>query len=166
MPSEHYSYPLLPPSEILIVLKELNIDAQKDDLDNPVPVKVHAMFWQLIELLLNQRQEDLAQAQFKGLDMLEFPELHDESVPMIGFVTAWCAEAWSTSTWWACSAMTWCARLYLATMALAVASVRTVMATATDNSMAMATAIAMATAVHKGYMQLVCTGPEANLASS
>ena len=87
-----YSYPLLHSEEILTVLRELTIDATSDDLINPTPQKVHVVFSQLVELLLNQKQEDTAQPQFKGIDMLEYPELHEESVPAMGFITAWCAS--------------------------------------------------------------------------
>jgi len=83
-----YSYPLLHSEEILTVLRELTIDATTDDLLNPTPQKVHVVFSQLVELLLNQKQEDTAQPQFKGIDMLEYPELHEESVPAMGFITA------------------------------------------------------------------------------
>jgi kinetochore protein Nuf2 len=87
-----YSYPLLQSDEILTVLRELTIDATSDDLINPTPQKVHVVFSQLVELLLNQKQEDTAQPQFSGIDMLEYPELHEESVPAIGFISAWCAS--------------------------------------------------------------------------
>ena len=87
-----YSYPLLQSDEILTVLRELTIDATSDDLINPTPQKVHVVFSQLVELLLNQKQEDTAQPQFSGIDMLEYPELHEESVPAMAFITAWCAS--------------------------------------------------------------------------
>ena len=58
-----YSYPLLQSDEILTVLRELTIDATSDDLINPTPQKVHVVFSQLVELLLNQKQEDTAQPQ-------------------------------------------------------------------------------------------------------
>lgn len=34
---------------------------------------------QLVELLLNQKQEDTAQPQFSGIDMLEYLELRTKS---------------------------------------------------------------------------------------
>ena len=92
MAQAQYSYPLLHSDEILTVLRELTIDATSDDLINPTAQKVHVVFSQLVELLLNQKQEDTAQPQFSGIDMLEYPELHEESVPAMGFITAWCAS--------------------------------------------------------------------------
>ena len=59
-PMAQYSYPLLQSDEILTVLRELTIDATSDDLINPTPQKVHVVFSQLVELLLNQKQEDTA----------------------------------------------------------------------------------------------------------
>jgi hypothetical protein len=89
----HYSYPLLPSDEILTVLREMKIDATPDDLANPTPLKVKVIFEQLIDVLLNQKPEDMAQPQFKGIDELEYPELHDESLGAIGFMQGWCASA-------------------------------------------------------------------------
>lgn len=74
-----YSYPMLSSNEILTVLRELTIDATSDDLINPTPQKVHVVMSQLVELLLNQKQEDTAQPQFSGIDMLEYLELRTKS---------------------------------------------------------------------------------------
>jgi len=41
-----------------------------------------------VELLLNQKREDMAQPAFSGMQELEFPELHEESVPTIAFLNA------------------------------------------------------------------------------
>jgi kinetochore protein Nuf2 len=82
----HYSYPLLPSDEILTVLREMKIDANSDDLANPTPLKVKVIFDQLIEVLLNQKSEDMAQPHFNGLEMLEHQELHEESIGAIGFM--------------------------------------------------------------------------------
>ena len=89
----HYSYPLLPSDEILTVLREMKIDATSDDLANPTPLKVKVIFDQLIEVLLNQKSEDMAQPHFNGLEMLEHQELHEESIGAIGFMHGWCASA-------------------------------------------------------------------------
>ena len=57
------------------------------------PTPYDVVMSQLVELLLNQKQEDTAQPQFSGIDMLEYLELHEESVPAMGFIAAWCGSA-------------------------------------------------------------------------
>ncbi len=85
----HYSFPILQNKEILLCLSELSIEATEDDLLNPTAGKVQMMYSQFIELLLNQRREDMLQPSFQGLDEIDFPELHEESVPTMGFLKAW-----------------------------------------------------------------------------
>ena len=87
--SERYSFPLLPVREIRDTFGELRIQVTEDDLANPAGWKVKQIYEQLIELLLNQRREDMAQPAFSGIAELEFPELHEESVPMTAFLKAW-----------------------------------------------------------------------------
>ena len=87
--SERYSFPLLPVREIRDTFGELRIQVTEDDLANPAGWKVKQIYEQLIELLLNQRREDMAQPSFGGIAELEFPELHEESVPMTAFLKAW-----------------------------------------------------------------------------
>ncbi|KAL3899704.1 MAG: hypothetical protein SGPRY_012599 [Prymnesium sp.] len=83
-----YSFPILQNKEIVLVLNELQIEAVEDDLLHPTSGKVQLVYQQLIELLLNQRREDMVQPQFAGMAELEFPELHDESVSTIAFLRA------------------------------------------------------------------------------
>ena len=43
------------------------------------PTPYDVVMSQLVELLLNQKQEDTAQPQFSGIDMLEYLELRTKS---------------------------------------------------------------------------------------
>jgi|TARA_B100000524_G_scaffold233545_1_gene124129 kinetochore protein Nuf2 len=86
----NYSFPLLKSGEILLCLHELQIASTEEDLQKPNPLKVQLIYSQFIELLLNQRREDMVQPAFSGIQELEFPELHEESVPTISFLNAWC----------------------------------------------------------------------------
>ena len=88
-----YSFPILKVNEILCCLNELSIGAVEDDLKKPQPLKVQMIYSQFIELLLNEKREDMAQPAFSGMQELEYPELHEESVPTIGFFTAACATS-------------------------------------------------------------------------
>ena len=89
--AERYSFPILKVDEIRDTMNELQINLTNDDLTQPAGWKVKQIYEQLIELLLNQRREDMAQPALSGLDELDYPELHEESIPMIAFLKAWCA---------------------------------------------------------------------------
>ena len=63
----HYSFPILQNREVLLCLNELSIEVVEDDLVHPTPGKVQHVYSQLIELLLNQRREDMMQPAFSGM---------------------------------------------------------------------------------------------------
>ena len=87
----HYSFPLLPMREIKDTLAELKIVVTEEELKEPAGWKIKGIYEQLIELLLAQWREDMVQPAFAGMDELEFPELHEDSVPMMAFLKAWSA---------------------------------------------------------------------------
>lgn len=86
--SSHYSFPLLSAKEILLCLSELSVECIEDELLNPTSGKVQMMYSQFIEMLLNQRREDMVSPAFQAMEELEFPELHEDSVPTMGFLKA------------------------------------------------------------------------------
>ena len=88
----HYSFPLLKKAEIRVTLGELNIPVTEDDLENPAGWKVKQIYEHLIELLLNQRREEMTTPVFSAIEQLEFPELHEESVAVMAFLKAWCVQ--------------------------------------------------------------------------
>ena len=83
-----YAFPLLNKQELISTLGELDIQVTNDDLLNPAGWKVKQVYEQLVELMLCMRREDIQQGPFEALEELEHRELHDESVPMIGFLRA------------------------------------------------------------------------------
>ena len=89
MAQQSFSFPALRPKEILLCLHELQIPCLEDELQNPTSGKVQHMYGQFIELLLNQRRDDMVSPVFQALEELEFPELHEDSVPTMGFLKAW-----------------------------------------------------------------------------
>ena len=86
--AERYSFPILKVDEIRDTMNELQINLTNDDLTQPAGWKVKQIYEKLIELLLNQKKEEMAQPAFNHIDLLEFPELHEESVPMVAFIKA------------------------------------------------------------------------------
>ena len=87
-----YSFPILQNKEILLCLQELQMAATEEDLLKPTPVKVQTIYAQFIELLLGEKRDEMVQPAFKGIQELEFPELHEESVPTVSFLNAWYAR--------------------------------------------------------------------------
>jgi hypothetical protein len=87
-----YSFPLLKAREIQEIFAELGIPVVEDDLINPAGWKVKQIYEELIGLLLQQRREDMALPSFTAGEQLEYPELHEESVPTMSFLKAWCAS--------------------------------------------------------------------------
>jgi len=94
------AFPLLKNAEIIQCLNELKIQSTDDDLTNPTGTKVQHIYASFTELLLHSKPEDRAQPDFEGLQQLEFPELHEQSVPMAGFITAWYAPLCPLWWWW------------------------------------------------------------------
>jgi kinetochore protein Nuf2 len=83
-----FSFPPLKPSEIRSTLAELDIVVSDDDLKKPAPFRVKQIYEQLVQLILGLRREDMAQPVFSGIEELDHPELHEESIPMITFLKA------------------------------------------------------------------------------
>jgi kinetochore protein Nuf2 len=91
-----YSFPLLPLREIRATLSELEIQVIDEDLANPMGNKVRLIYEQLIDVLLHMKREERLQPALNASEHLEYPELHEESVPTIAFVKA-CHKLLSTS---------------------------------------------------------------------
>lgn len=87
-PTQQYSFPILKIDEVLLCLSELSIDAVAADLNEPTPGKVEQIYSQLVELLLDERREDMVQPNFNGMTELEYPELHEQSVSTVAFLRA------------------------------------------------------------------------------
>lgn len=80
-----YSFPLLPPTEIVACMQELRIPFSEQQLTQPTPEHVRLVLEQLVELLTATRREELANPPPQALEALGFPELHDESAPVVMF---------------------------------------------------------------------------------
>ena len=80
-----YSFPILSRDTILQCLQELQIPCTLDDLEKPKPPFVRMVFENLAEHCMGVTKEEMNQPKFQGLDALQFPELHETSVPQITF---------------------------------------------------------------------------------
>jgi len=88
---KHYSFPILDDGDILLCLRELQVNVSEADLVNPTPQIVHSIYSHFLDILMNVTREDLNQPQFTST--LEHPELHEDSIPMTTFLRSWCAPA-------------------------------------------------------------------------
>lgn len=85
---EQYSFPILKTEEIAKCLNELGIVISKDELAAPENniQRCHYMFENLAEICTGIAKEDIQQPAFKGLQNINYPELHDHSIPKINFL--------------------------------------------------------------------------------
>jgi len=83
MNAELHSFPKLTTLEIIKCLNELGAPVTKEDLSNPTRELVTNLFEFLTEICLGANREDFSQPAFAGLQAINYPELHDESIPHI-----------------------------------------------------------------------------------
>lgn len=84
-PRQVYSFPVMKPAEIISILKELNIEMSDDELQNPEKNKEHTrhILESLAAMCTGITREEMAQPAFSGLSVLNYPELHEESIPQL-----------------------------------------------------------------------------------
>jgi len=76
-----YSFPILKLADIAATLEQLQIPCSLEDLKNPNQQVVSVVFEMFITLLMEIPREEMRQPRFGALNTLEFPELHEDSVP-------------------------------------------------------------------------------------
>lgn len=82
---QSFSFPLLTADEILLCLKELQVPLQAKDLEKPSAATVRAVYETLCETCIGVSREELNTPVDDALAGLEFPELHEESIPQLTF---------------------------------------------------------------------------------
>ena len=87
-PSAAYSFPVLSNAEILACLAELDVPADEAALTRPTAETVRPMMEALVHLLAGTSREELATPSADAMDVLEFPELHEDSIPRQAFSRA------------------------------------------------------------------------------
>lgn len=87
---QQYFFPKLPTSEILKCLSELGITISKEELLHPDQHKeaIKRLFEYLVEICLGVGREELGQPAFAGLQSINYPELHEESIPHLNGLRA------------------------------------------------------------------------------
>eukprot|EP01114_Cavostelium_apophysatum_P007834 TRINITY_DN20033_c0_g1_i2.p1 TRINITY_DN20033_c0_g1~~TRINITY_DN20033_c0_g1_i2.p1 ORF type:complete len:441 (+),score=152.51 TRINITY_DN20033_c0_g1_i2:754-2076(+) len=81
-----FSFPLLPPKDIIANCKELvNLTVSEEELANATPERVKRVYEWFLGVTMGIRREDLQQPAFAALDKLAYPELHEDSIPELQF---------------------------------------------------------------------------------
>jgi len=88
--AQTFSFPLLKSGEILQCLAELQVPLGEAELMEPEKNKdtVRKAMVHLIELCTGVTREDMSQPAFAGLSSLNYPELHEDSIPELAFLRA------------------------------------------------------------------------------
>ncbi|KAL4537163.1 hypothetical protein Ndes2526B_g04925 [Nannochloris sp. 'desiccata'] len=81
----HYSFPILTDREVAQCLNELGMTYSVEQLSKPTFELVHPIYENLVTALVGITREEMQQPVFSAIDALEFPELHDESIPALAF---------------------------------------------------------------------------------
>lgn len=89
-PEQTFSFPLLKSGEILQCLTELQVPMTESELMEPEKNKpaLRKATIHLIELCTGVTREDMSQPAFAGLSSLNYPELHEDSIPELAFLRA------------------------------------------------------------------------------
>ncbi|KAJ3095966.1 kinetochore-associated Ndc80 complex subunit nuf2 [Phlyctochytrium planicorne] len=80
-----YSFPNLKPSEILTCMSDLQIPFSIEDLEKPSTQRILTIFESFTSILMGVSREQFAQPNFAAMEILEYPDLHQESIVLMGF---------------------------------------------------------------------------------
>lgn len=84
------NYPKLPAQEIITCLTELGFTISKEELAHPDQHKelIKSLLEFLSEICLGISRDELTQPAFAGLHAINYPELHEDSIPMVNSIRA------------------------------------------------------------------------------
>eukprot|EP00884_Botryococcus_braunii_P004542 jgi/Botrbrau1/14089/Bobra.182_3s0035.1 len=82
-----FSFPVLGDAELLPCLREMDVPISAAQLAKPTYEVVRSVFEAVVTLLMGVTREELQQPVFAAIDVLDFPELHDESIPFMAFMS-------------------------------------------------------------------------------
>ncbi|KAK9843984.1 hypothetical protein WJX81_001035 [Elliptochloris bilobata] len=84
--AQTFSFPILSDAELLPCLKDMELPLNAAGLAKPTPELVRPVYESVVTTLVGVTREELQQPVFTAIDALEFPELHDESIPFMAFL--------------------------------------------------------------------------------
>ncbi|KAJ3216175.1 kinetochore-associated Ndc80 complex subunit nuf2 [Dinochytrium kinnereticum] len=80
-----FSFPNLKPSEILTCMSDLQIPMSMEDLEKPSTQRILTVFEQFTDILMGVSRDQFAQPNFAAMEILEYPDLHQDSIILMGF---------------------------------------------------------------------------------
>lgn len=81
-----YSFPVLQNHEIIMSLSDMNLTITEEGLNKPTYELCRPLYESLVQLMVGVTREEMQQPVFSAIDAIEFPELHDESIPAMAFI--------------------------------------------------------------------------------
>ncbi|KDO35503.1 hypothetical protein SPRG_00350 [Saprolegnia parasitica CBS 223.65] len=89
-PASTYSFPVLKMSDLFLHLKGMNITFVEDDIRNCEPSAVRRVIEDFILVIMGIGKDELCQPALSGLSALEYPQLHEDSIPEIAYYRTAC----------------------------------------------------------------------------
>ncbi|GBG26516.1 Kinetochore protein nuf2 [Hondaea fermentalgiana] len=83
---QSFSFPLLVDEEILMCMEELQVSLSAKDLEKPNAGTVRAVYESLCEVCIGVTREELNSPNDDAMGRIEFPELHEESIPQLTYL--------------------------------------------------------------------------------
>lgn len=83
-----YSFPILPPSDIVQTILALQIPFSDEDLLHPNPNVVRLVYEMWVYWLMGVTKEQLSQPHLQATGELSFPDLYDEAIGETNFFRA------------------------------------------------------------------------------
>ncbi|KAJ3415273.1 kinetochore-associated Ndc80 complex subunit nuf2 [Chytridiales sp. JEL 0842] len=83
--SQALTFPVLKPSEIVTCMAELQIPITIEDLEKPTAPRMIAVFESCTDILMGVAREQFSQPNFAVMEILEHPDLHQESITLMSF---------------------------------------------------------------------------------
>ncbi|KAI8848697.1 Nuf2 family-domain-containing protein [Chytridium lagenaria] len=80
-----FSFPNLKPSEILTCMSDLQIPMSMEDLEKPSTQRVLSVFELFTDILMGVSRDQFSQPNFAAMEILEYPDLHQESIILMAF---------------------------------------------------------------------------------
>ncbi|KAI9144568.1 Nuf2 family-domain-containing protein [Paraphysoderma sedebokerense] len=80
-----YSFPQLKPAEIIQCMNDLSIPVTEEDLNKPTPARIQVIYETFLEAFMGITREHLEQPNFQVMEVVEFPDIHMESVVLFNF---------------------------------------------------------------------------------
>ncbi len=80
-----YPFPLMKIAEIVKCMEYMNVSISDQDISKPNPVKIQKVYEGVLEIFKGVPRDQFQKPNHDILDMLEYPDLHINSLPLISF---------------------------------------------------------------------------------